>query len=115
MNVLVIDDEPDMLDLLRWDLEDAGATVFTALSAKQALQTVKDYELDFIISDIRIGSDNGVELLKTFKGEMNLPCDIVLISGFADITEEEALALGAKKLLSKPFDFNILVDSIVLN
>lgn len=107
--ILVVDDEPDLCEILEFYLQDAGFSVVTAHSGAAALEIVKSQTIDALITDVRMQNGNGIELLvEAKKISVDRPV-VLLISAYADITVDAAYDLGAEVLLSKPVDGDSLV------
>ncbi|MFI5397801.1 MAG: PAS domain S-box protein [Candidatus Binatia bacterium] len=64
VKILVVDDEPDTLDTLRTVLEQAGALVRTAASAREALVALQDWNADVLLSDIGMPDEDGYSLIR---------------------------------------------------
>lgn len=109
-NVLVVDDEVDLREIVASELDFMGASVDQAGNITAADAILKQKKIDLIISDIRMPGGTGVELLKTVKARNILNPPVILITGFADITPEEAYAEGAEALMSKPFQLDELIQ-----
>jgi CheY-like chemotaxis protein len=109
-HVLVVDDEVDLREIVASELDFMGSQVEQAGNIANADSILKQKKVDLIISDIRMPGGTGVELLKTVKARNILNPPVVLITGFADITPEEAYAEGAEALLSKPFQLDDLIQ-----
>ena len=107
--VLVVDDEKDLCEIIATELHDHGAETRLAHSVNGALQVLDSQTVDLVVSDIRMpGGASGIELLTTIHSRWSeLP--VVMISGYADIPDDEILRRGAQALVSKPFDFDELV------
>ncbi|MDA9951012.1 response regulator [Oligoflexaceae bacterium] len=106
--ILVVDDEPEILAFLADMLELEGATVTTAANGKIAYDHIIESENLFcaIVSDIRMPVMSGLELLKKLKSENKKPDNFIFISGFSDISLEDALSQGASAVVNKPFDID---------
>lgn len=112
--VLVVDDELDILEIMTDEFECAGAKVLTASNGTTAFEIVKSVQLDAVVSDIRMPGGDGMELLIRSK-EFNPDRPVVLlITGYTDHTNQEAYDRGASAILSKPCDFDQLIDSVSL-
>ena len=110
--LLVVEDEADLREPLMLEFESLGCIVFGAGNGKEALEIVKAEQLDAIISDIRMPGGDCVELLKSVKAiQHNFPV-VMLITGFADLSREEAYHLGAEAILTKPFNLDE-IDAVV--
>lgn len=108
--LLVVDDEADLREIVSSELEFMGATVFQAENVSNAKSIMEQHKIDLIVSDIRMPGGTGVDLLNYIKAKsLNVP-PIILITGFADITVEDAFNQGAEALLSKPFKLEELIQ-----
>lgn len=103
-NLLIVDDEDELRELLASHFEMEGYNLFTAGGGYEALEIVKNNNIDFIISDVRMPKGDGIMLLgKVHEMKSDAPI-IVLVTGFAKLTREEALEKGALDLLEKPIN-----------
>ena len=100
--ILVIDDDPDFAASLKLILEGENYTTSLAYSEKEALEAIGKNAVDLALIDIRLGQDNGIDLLpKLKKIQPDILC--VMITGFGSIeTAVEALNNGAYDYLRKP-------------
>lgn len=115
-HILVVDDEQDICDLLSIELMDQGYNYFIANSVTEAVKILKNSPVDLVITDIRMPQKSGIELLKELrKNNHQLP--VVFMTGFSDITENQALSLGASAVVAKPFEMSQMVKvcSDILN
>jgi CheY-like chemotaxis protein len=97
LRLLVIDDEPDTLELLATVFEACGVHVVTARNVPEGLARIDDEELDVIISDIGMPGDDGYTLIRDVRrlssdSKRNLPA--LALTAYAR-TEDRARALGA--------------------
>jgi CheY-like chemotaxis protein len=110
--LLVVDDETDLRDIVASELEFMGAKVFQAENILTAKDLLKKHSIDLIVSDIRMPGGTGIDLLNYLKAiDVHRP-PIILITGFADITVEEAHALGAEAIMNKPFKLDDLIATV---
>lgn len=111
--ILVVDDEADLREIVASELEYMGASVLQAENVASAKSVIGDHKIDLIVSDIRMPGGTGVDLLNYIKSRsINVP-PIILITGFADITLEDAFNKGAEALLSKPFKLEELIETAI--
>lgn len=105
-NLILVDDDPSLLEVLRLCLERAGHSVRAISSATEArgvVQQVSD-EIDVIISDVSMDGMSGVELM-SFVHEVDPAIPVVLFTGMPSVeTAVSALEGGAFKFLMKPVD-----------
>jgi DNA-binding NtrC family response regulator len=102
-HLLVVDDDPVTIDLLKEVLSKEGYEVSTALSGEEAITHGTDNFFDLIITDVRMGKKDGMEVLRFFK--KNAPdTTVIMITAFGSIeTAIEAIREGAYDYISKPF------------
>jgi DNA-binding NtrC family response regulator len=107
--ILIVDDEVDMRTAIAYIFGKRGFNVLLAADGQEAYEITLNHNVDAIITDVRMPKMDGIELLKRVKSRMpNLPV-VFLISGFADVSAEDALRLGASGLVQKPFDTKKIV------
>lgn len=111
--ILVVDDELDLREIISEDLELLGAEVFNAENGRSAFELAKLVHPHLIVSDVRMSGGDGIELLNRIKELPQNPSPYVfLITGFADMSLEVALSLGAQGMLSKPFNLKQLRELV---
>jgi nitrogen regulation protein NR(I) len=104
IQVLVVDDEPNMRKVLRVLLEHDGYEVHVAQDGLAALTVLSDHHIDIIVSDLKMPRLDGMGLLRRVVEEHEgLPVIILTAHGTVD-TAVEALKLGAFDYVTKPFD-----------
>lgn len=100
--VLVIDDEPTMLRLMRLALVDEGYNVLTASHGPEGLRLALERRPDLVIIDVVMPEMSGLEVLRNVKERMAAPA--IVISARADATDRaRGVALGADAYVAKPF------------
>ncbi len=110
-NILIVDDEEFLRDALGYEFEKQGLKVFLAGDVPQALEIFNSQEIDLILSDYKMPKGSGVDLYQK-ASSLKTKLKFVLLTGFADVTETQALAMGICKVFSKPFDRKTLVTYI---
>lgn len=101
--ILVLEDDPDMLDLLSQVLEDHGYQVTPVSRAEDAVQAVREIEFDLIVADIRMEGMSGLDAVEQSR-EHRPDIGSLIVSGYA--TPENtarAMSLQSGKILAKPF------------
>ena len=112
-SVLLVDDEPDIIEILEMVLREEEMDVYTSRSGREALDVLRNREVDVVVSDIRMPDLTGVELLREAK-QLSPDTVFVMMTAFASTeTAIEALQHGAFDYLTKPFKMEEL-KSIVL-
>lgn len=98
---LVIDEDPGLLTLLRFGLEQDGFTVMTEEDGQQALKTAYDSHPDIVILDVAMEQSDGWALCRRLRYLSDVP--IIILSANADERDViKALSLGADEYLTKP-------------
>ena len=101
--LLIVDDDPVALDLLREVLSKEGYEVVSALSAEEAISQGIENIFDVIITDVRMGEKDGMDVLRSFK-KTSPETAVIMITAFGSIdTAIEAIREGAFDYISKPF------------
>ena len=110
--ILVVDDDPELLETLAEFLEEEGAEVSTAASGFEALRMSEASSFDVIVSDIQMPEMDGLELVRRLsKHHEDKP--VILMTGFGGVdTLEEAMKRGAFDYLLKPFSMESLHASL---
>ena len=113
VTLLIVDDEEGIRDVLKSYFEIDGYKIYTAIGGHQALEVVKNNNIDFIISDVRMPEGDGITFLTKLKTEYpELPV-IIMVTGQSDLTRETAMEKGAVDLLIKPVSPEIIEEFIV--
>ncbi len=103
MKLLIIEDEPDMLETMKTFLEKESFLIESAGSFKEGLDKIGVYNYDCILLDITLGDGNGLELLKELKNQ-KIGDSVIIISAKNSLDDKlQGLNLGADDYLAKPF------------
>lgn len=103
MKILIVEDEPQMLENMTKNLEAEGFLVESATNYVQATDRIGVYEYDCILLDINLPDGNGLELLKTIK-KKGLEDGVIMVSAKNSLDDKlQGLDLGADDYLAKPF------------
>ena len=108
--VLVVDDEADVRKLYRLELQDAGFEVETAGDIDAASRIVRDWRPDLVVLDIKLGDENGLDLLRRI-AELRSCIRTVLISGYPGYRDDFTSWL-ADAFLTKSVDPSQLVHTV---
>lgn len=115
--ILIVDDEADMRELTSTLLEQVGAKTKVASSAVEALDVLKEFKPDLLISDIGMPEINGYELMHQIR---NLPSEqgaripaIALTAYAGEFDRHQALSTGFQQHISKPVEPEALIRMIV--
>lgn len=101
--ILVVDDEPDIRDLVKDILEDEGHQVGMAENGLAAKRLLRERRPELIFLDIWMPDLDGISLLKEWAEGDGLPCPVIMMSGHGTVeTAVEATRLGAYDFLEKP-------------
>ncbi len=112
LSLLVVDDEPDLCEMLSFEFTSKGHRVTSALDGQRAMAILESEPVDVVISDLRMPHLDGYELLDRIKTRNVHAPIVVLISAYADVAPEEPYHLGAEALFAKPFRLSDLSQRI---
>lgn len=112
--VFVVDDEKDICEILKINLEKNGYEVKTFLSAEDALRVMKSEKPDLLILDIMLGGMDGLEMCKTMRSADDLKSVPILFlsAKSTEVDKVLGLELGADDYLTKPFSIHELVARV---
>lgn len=114
IRILIVDDEPDQLDLITFVLEEAGAEVRSATNAIAALETLIQFNPDLLISDLAMPEANGYELLQQARLHPQGEIPAIVLTAYASTTHQErSLQAGFQRHLTKPVEPEELVIAIL--
>ena len=112
--ILVVDDEKDIVDLISYNLEKEGFTVFKAYDGEEALKTVRERSIDLMILDLMLPGIQGMEVCKFIRKDpsnANLPI-IMLTAKGDEVDKILGLEMGADDYITKPFSVRELLARV---
>ncbi len=112
--ILAIDDEKDIINLLRYNLEKEGYQVLSASTGESGLELAKSKKPELILLDLMLPGIDGLEvckLLKNLKETRHIPV-IMLTAKSSEIDQVVGLELGASDYISKPFGIKVLLARV---
>ncbi|MRR14539.1 sigma-54-dependent Fis family transcriptional regulator, partial [archaeon] len=114
IHVLIVDDEESIRDGCQQILSRMGYEVSTSGDGLAGLEMARNNRYDLILLDIRMPKIEGLEILRILKKEYNSPAKVIIITGFGTIQlAVEAMRLGARNFISKPFNANELKQAVL--
>src|SRR5262245_47477990 len=104
-HILVVDDEPDLLELVRVNLSQAGFEVETAETGRQALERARRSAPDLVILDLMLPDLSGTEVCRHLRSDAGLgEVPIIMLTARADeVDRVVGLEIGADDYVTKPF------------
>jgi two-component system, OmpR family, KDP operon response regulator KdpE len=110
-NILVVDDEPQITRVLKTTLSSQGYGVRTASDGDEALQMLKEWTPDLVITDLRMPNLGGLELCRQIRAKSRIPIIVLSVKGEERI-KVEALDAGADDYVTKPFGVRELLARV---
>ncbi len=114
-DILCIEDEADMIDLIRWILERQGYTVRGALGGKEGLRQMREKRPDLVLLDIMMPEMDGWEVYREMKAEPDLQGIPVIVVTAKAQSIDKVLGLHIAKVddyITKPFGPHELVQAV---
>ena len=113
MNILIVDDEEEVLKMLKRHLELEGYDVTTTPDPVEAVEMMKENLFNMVVSDIRMPVLSGVELLRELRA-VNPLVNIIIITGYSNMSYVvDCLASGAVDYFTKPIrDMDLFLQVI---
>jgi phosphate regulon transcriptional regulator PhoB len=112
--VLVVDDEPDIVELVSYNLKKEGFEVVAAFDGEEALRKIKDQTFDFVVLDLMLPGIQGMELCRIMRNDprtKNIPI-IMLTAKGDEVDKVLGLEMGADDYMAKPFSPRELVARV---
>ncbi len=109
--ILVVDDEPPIVEMLSYNLKQANYTVITASDGEQAVQLARSEAPDLIILDLMLPKIEGMEVFRLVRRDHDVPV-IMLTARDAEIDRVVGLELGADDYVVKPFSVRELMARV---
>lgn len=106
--ILIIEDEPELVKVLRSYLENAGFTVFTASRGDTGLSTWEHKRPDLVLLDLNLPGMDGLDVMREIRRKSNTPV-IMLTARVEEADQLVGLELGADDYITKPFSPRIVV------
>lgn len=110
-NILVVDDEPQITRVLKTTLSAQGYNIRAAGDGVQALEEMKTWSPDLIITDLQMPNMEGLELCRKVRAHSRIPIIILSVKG-EETVKVEALDAGADDYVTKPFSVNELLARV---
>lgn len=109
--LLIVEDEPTLLETLKYNLERQGYDVVTATDGVQALSTARTEKPGLVILDVMLPGLDGFEVCRILRQEMSLPI-LMLTAKDEEVDKIVGLEVGADDYLTKPFSMRELLARV---
>lgn len=112
--ILIADDEPDILEIVQYNLQNEGYEVATARNGNEAIELAKRFNPDLIILDIMMPGKNGIEVCNILRMQpaFNDTLIIFLTALSDEVTEVKGLETGADDFITKPVSPKVLISKV---
>ena len=102
-NILICDDDVDIVSALKIYLSNEDYRIYTAFTGKQALDCVKEHEIDLVLMDVMMPEMDGIAATAKLREEYNIP--VILLTAKSESSDKVlGLNVGADDYVTKPFD-----------
>jgi DNA-binding response OmpR family regulator len=115
--ILIVDDDSHLITLLRFNLEKAGYSVWSAKDGSHALNIMKKDKMDLIIADMMMPVMDGLELCRQVKNEpLWKSCPVIMLTARVQLSDKEkGKEAGVDEYIAKPFQMKELLASVKNN
>jgi two-component system, OmpR family, alkaline phosphatase synthesis response regulator PhoP len=112
--VLIADDEPDILEILKYNLEKDGYTVITAKDGDEALDKARLTQPDLVVLDMMMPRKNGIEVCEILRAQAVYKDTLIMfLTALSDeATQLKGFSTGADDYVSKPVSTNVFVSKV---
>ena len=108
VKILLVDDEPDILEIVGYNLKSEGYKVYTASSGREGVEKAKEFLPDLILLDVMMPEMDGIELARHCS-KVAPRTQVMFITGFSGVVLKAGESVPNAKILSKPFHLRDLV------
>lgn len=103
--ILLVDDDKDILGLLKESFEDLSFEVIAVSNAQSAVEVLNMKKVDCLVTDISMPGMNGVELAAFYRKKHGAHAPLFFITAYMDYSREELNTFKPNAIMFKPFDF----------
>lgn len=112
IKVLLVDDEQGFADVIAKRMSKRNISVTKTYCGAEALRALRKSDFDVVVLDLKMEDMDGIEVLKILKN-MDPDLSVIMLTGHgSEKAAEEGIQLGATDYLTKPCDFEVLVEKI---
>ncbi len=113
-SILIIDDEPDIIEIIKYNLEKEGFAVKTALNGLEGIEIAKSFNPDLILLDVMMPKMDGIEVCDTIRSMEQFKSTIIcfLTARSEDYSQIAGLDAGADDYISKPVKPKVLISRL---
>ena len=114
IKILLVDDEPDVIEIIRYNLDQEGYKIYTASDGKEALKKAKKKIPHLIIMDVMMPNIDGIEACEQLRNDVSFNETIImfLTARGEDYSQVAALEAGADDYVTKPIKPKIIVSKV---
>lgn len=112
--ILIVDDEPDILEIISYNLNNEGYLVFTAKDGNEAIEKAKEVHPDLIILDIMMPYKSGVDVCRVLRSQTAFENTLIIFLTALndDTTQIKSLETGADDYITKPVSPKVLISRV---
>jgi len=112
--VLIADDEPDIIEILKYNLEKEGYQVSTAKDGDEAIDKAKHVKPDLVVLDMMMPRKNGIEVCEVLRAQPQFKDTLIMfLTALSDeATQLKGFGTGADDYVSKPLSPNVFVSKV---
>lgn len=112
--ILLVDDEPFILSMMRSFLDENKFEISTASCGNEAIAMIRKQPYDCVVSDVRMPNGTGFQLLGWVREINPVRPTLIFVTGYSDIPADELMAKGADTYVAKPFNVEEFASEIAL-
>jgi DNA-binding response OmpR family regulator len=108
--ILIADDDPDLVDLLKMDLTHQGYDILVAMNGKEALQMAMSEKVDLVLLDVMMPYIDGYHVAYEVTSKLGSGAPMIVLMTSRDTSREKGIAImsGAAEVFQKPFELEAL-------
>ncbi len=111
-SILIVDDDLNLCTVLKEELEEVGYNSNFVNNGTEALDFLKNNQVDLVLLDLKMPSMDGFDVLKAIE-QNQIKSKIIVLTAYADVKSAiDSAKMGATDFISKPYDFDELLITI---
>jgi len=113
MTLLVVDDEPDMREIVAFEFKKSGFNILMASNGKEAFEIIRNNNVDLVLSDVNMPNGSGIELFEKIKQECHPAPTVIFITACSSDLMQELTKMGVTYVFSKPFNRKDVFEKVL--
>jgi CheY-like chemotaxis protein len=113
LTILAVDDDDGLREAIVYDFKKAGFKTLEASDGREAFEILSSNKVDLVVTDVRMPNGDGIELLARIRQKSPDFPIVIFVTGFSQLSLEDAYDKGADAVFAKPFNRKALIEAVI--